>query len=232
VSARARLALAVGHSQRRRRRPPLPTRSETSSTREILIQTDRQLRCKVKRFQDWLRSYSSAEITTAFVAMTQHKRREQELAVMPDEIEGLHPLAHGSRESDRCTHRVMRQLPRRLWTTRVPFVGVPTGSDISGFNVPGLVAIILLLAVVFAPLLLGGHGRASDDPRDGGEPPGPRDDPPPLPPTRPRELPLPDAQPSDLRLRDDHRPRQGRRPRRPKPIKSDRDTVGVGPHQP
>src|SRR6188472_2217594 len=81
------------------------------------------------------------------------------------------------------------------------------GSQASGINIPGLLGLVVVLAVVFFPLLLGRSAPSKDSPDSssedgpGGGPPRP-----PRPPDSPLGgIPLPDADPSALRLRDHRR---------------------------
>jgi hypothetical protein len=84
---------------------------------------------------------------------------------------------------------------------------MPEPSQFGGLNLPGLLAVILILAVVFAPVLFSHRGPAPEQdeggPDDGGGPGGP---PPPSRPTPPPGgIPLDDAQPARVRLRSHER---------------------------
>lgn len=81
---------------------------------------------------------------------------------------------------------------------------MPRGSDIGGVNILGLVYLLLVLAVVFLPMVLGRLGPPpeesdSDSDDGGGGGPGP----PPAPSNTPSGggLPLDDAEPARWRLR-------------------------------
>lgn len=91
-------------------------------------------------------------------------------------------------------------------------VPVPGKPDVGGVNVLGVVYLLVVVAVLFLPIFLGGHGSSGDDSGSdsGGDwPPGP-----------PRGgPPLPDADPAAMRLRDHGRlrDRAGARRRRGAP---------------
>ena len=60
--------------------------------RGILIDDDGELQCRVRLFEHWLRDYGVREISAAFSdtdAMMQHRRRDQELYVTPEEIDNV-----------------------------------------------------------------------------------------------------------------------------------------------
>lgn len=98
---------------------------------------------------------------------------------------------------------------------------MPGKGQVSGIDVPALVYIAFVLAVAFLPLLVGRRGTPREDSEGdsdegggggGGGPPRRR------PPDRPRGgIPLDDAEPSPIRLRDHERFRDlvGTRTRRP-----------------
>jgi hypothetical protein len=81
---------------------------------------------------------------------------------------------------------------------------MPEPTHVGGLNLPGLLSVILILVVAFAPVLFGRRGPAPEqddgDADDGGGPGGP---PPPSRPSGPPPggIPLDDAQPARLRLR-------------------------------
>jgi hypothetical protein len=83
---------------------------------------------------------------------------------------------------------------------------MPGPSQISGVDLPGLLALVITLAVVFAPLLLGrsaSPGQSDSEPGDGGGG-GPRR--PRKPPNSPcGGIPLEDAEPARARLRNHDR---------------------------
>jgi hypothetical protein len=91
---------------------------------------------------------------------------------------------------------------------------MPEPSQLGGVNLPGLLALMLILVVAFAPLLFGHRGPAEDqddgDADGGGGPGGPR---PPSRPTGPSPggIQLDDAQPARVRLRTHERLAGGRR---------------------
>lgn len=95
---------------------------------------------------------------------------------------------------------------------------MPTGSHVGGVNLLGVAYLLLVLALVFGPILLGRKfpPHDEDEGRDDGPGGGPREPPPP--PTGPSGgIPLPSAQPSRVRLRSHGRiaermPRPSRRP--------------------
>jgi hypothetical protein len=91
---------------------------------------------------------------------------------------------------------------------------MPEPSHVGGVNVPGLLSVMLILFVAFAPVLFGRRGPASEqddgDSADGGGPGGPK------PPDRPvgpppGGIPLDDARPARIRLRAHERLVDGRR---------------------
>jgi hypothetical protein len=91
---------------------------------------------------------------------------------------------------------------------------MPEPSHATGFNLPGLLSVMLILFVAFAPLLFGRRGPAPEqddgDGDDGGGPGGPK------PPSRPPDppsggIPLDDARPAQIRLRAHERLVDGRR---------------------
>lgn len=99
-------------------------------------------------------------------------------------------------------------------------VVMPRSSQVGGVDLPGLLVLVITLAVAFAPLLLGrraspGPSDAESDDGHGGGPPPPR-----RPPNSPSGgIPLQDAQPARVRLRNHDRlsellPKGGRRPSR------------------
>ena len=91
---------------------------------------------------------------------------------------------------------------------------MPEPSHLGGLNLPGLLAVMLILAVAFAPVLFGRRGSAPEqddgDADDGGGPGGPR---PPRRPTGPPPggIPLDHAQPARVRLRTHERLADGSR---------------------
>lgn len=91
---------------------------------------------------------------------------------------------------------------------------MPEPSHVGGVNLPGLLSVMLILFVAFAPVLFGRRGPASEqddgDSDDGGGPGGPK------PPDRPvgpppGGIPLDDARPARIRLRAHERLVDGRR---------------------
>jgi hypothetical protein len=91
---------------------------------------------------------------------------------------------------------------------------MPEPSHLSGVNVPGLLSVVFILAIAFAPVLFG--RRESPPEQDDGEAGGgggPGGPPPPSRPTGPRPggIPLDDAQPARVRLRAHERLVGGRR---------------------
>jgi hypothetical protein len=83
-----------------------------------------------------------------------------------------------------------------------------------GVNLPGLLSVMLILVVAFAPVLFGRRGPASEqddgESDDGGGPGGPK--PPSRPPgPSPGGIPLDDARPARVRLRAHERLVEGRR---------------------
>jgi hypothetical protein len=91
---------------------------------------------------------------------------------------------------------------------------MPEPSHLSGVNLPGLLSVMLILVIAFAPLLFGRPGSAPEqddgDSDDGGGPGGPR---PPIRPIGPSPggIPLDDAQPARVRLRSHERITERRR---------------------
>jgi hypothetical protein len=96
---------------------------------------------------------------------------------------------------------------------------MPKGSQVGGFDLLGLVYLVVVLAVLFLPLLLGrsssppGPPEPGSDDGGGGSPPRP----PKIPSSPSGGIPLPDAQPARVRLRDrgqlaDRLPARQRRP--------------------
>ena len=91
---------------------------------------------------------------------------------------------------------------------------MPEPSHTAGFNLPGLLSVMLILFVAFAPVLFGRRGPAAEqddgDSDDGGGPGGPK--PPSRPPGPPSGgIPLDDARPARIRLRAHERLVDGRR---------------------
>jgi hypothetical protein len=91
---------------------------------------------------------------------------------------------------------------------------MPEPSHLGGVNLPGLLSVMLILVVAFAPVLFGRRGPASEqedgESDDGGGPGGPK------PPSRPPDpspggIPLDDARPARVRLRAHERLVDGRR---------------------
>ena len=79
---------------------------------------------------------------------------------------------------------------------------MPSGPQIGGVDVLGLLYLALVLGVIFLPMVLGRRGSSgdSDSDSDGGGGNGPR--PPRTPPSKPRGgIPLEDAEPGRVRLR-------------------------------
>jgi hypothetical protein len=98
---------------------------------------------------------------------------------------------------------------------------MPTARHIGGINILGVIYVVLVLGVVLVPILL----RRSDPPDggssdgDGGS--GRRPPRPSRPPDKPLDgLPLPDAEPASVRLRDHGRLADGRRARRRRPSRA------------
>ncbi|MBV9000578.1 MAG: hypothetical protein JO304_16065 [Solirubrobacterales bacterium] len=99
---------------------------------------------------------------------------------------------------------------------------MPRGSNIGGVNILGMVYLLLVLAAVFLPILLGRlsppPGQSDSDSDDGGGGGGPGQ--PPAPPNTPGGgIPLDDAEPARSRLRGHDRlsdgiPARARRPSR------------------
>jgi hypothetical protein len=91
---------------------------------------------------------------------------------------------------------------------------MPEPSHLGGFNLPGLLAVMLILAVAFAPVLFSRRGSPPEqddgEADDGGGPGGPR---PPRRPTGrpPGGIPLDDARPAHVRLRTHERLADGSR---------------------
>jgi hypothetical protein len=99
---------------------------------------------------------------------------------------------------------------------------MPEPSHLGGFNLPGLLAVMLILAVAFAPVLFSRRGSGPEqddaDADDGGGPGGPR------PPRRPNDrppggIPLDHAQPAHVRLRTHERLADGSRIGERRPIR-------------
>lgn len=109
---------------------------------------------------------------------------------------------------------------------------MPSGSDIGGVNVLGVLYLVLVLAVVFLPMLLGRPspppGQSDSDSDDGGgggpgQPPAPSN-------TPGGGIPLDDAEPARSRLRGHDRlsdviPARARRPSR-EPVRRPQRTRG------
>jgi hypothetical protein len=100
---------------------------------------------------------------------------------------------------------------------------MPSAPQIGGVNVLGAVYLVIILALVFGPMLLGRRGQSpgqSDSDSDGGGGHGPSRPPPP-PNTPGGGIPLDDAAPARVRLRGHDRladllpARARRRPREP-----------------
>jgi hypothetical protein len=91
---------------------------------------------------------------------------------------------------------------------------MPEPSHVGGVNVPGLLSVMLILFVAFAPVLFGRRGPASEqddgDSDDGGGPGGPKPPDRPIGPP-PGGIPLDDARPARIRLRAHERLVDGRR---------------------
>ena len=91
---------------------------------------------------------------------------------------------------------------------------MPEPSHVGGVNLPGLLSVILILFVAFAPVLFGRRGPASEqddgDSDDGGGPGGPKPPDRPIGPS-PGGIPLDDARPARIRLRAHERLVDGRR---------------------
>lgn len=117
-----------------------------------------------------------------------------------------------------------QQIIRGLWSRGLggaTFFCMPGPSDVGGVNLPGLLSLVIVFVAVFLPMLLRPGGRPPEDsgpgPEDGwGKGPGqPR-----TPPGAPRGgIPLDDAEPARVRLRDQVRladclPGRDRRPTR------------------
>ena len=92
---------------------------------------------------------------------------------------------------------------------------MPEPSHMGGVNLPGLLSVMLILVIAFAPVLFGRRGPASEqddgESDDGGGGPGG-----PKPPSRPPDpspggIPLDDARPARVRLRAHERLVEGRR---------------------
>jgi hypothetical protein len=91
---------------------------------------------------------------------------------------------------------------------------MPEPSHVGGVNLPGLLSVMLILVVAFAPVLFSRRGpepdQDDDDSDDGGGPGGPK--PPSRPPgPSPGGIPLDDARPARVRLRAHERLVEGRR---------------------
>lgn len=110
---------------------------------------------------------------------------------------------------------------------------MPGHDQLSGFNLPGLLALVIILGVVFSPVLLcrrGSDPDQSDGESDdgwGGGPPR-RPDPPDMP---PGGIPLDDAHPARVRLRGhdrlpDRLPARVRRPAK-EPAAPNRQPIGL-----
>ena len=91
---------------------------------------------------------------------------------------------------------------------------MPEPSHVGGVNLPGLLSVMLILFVAFAPVLFGRRGPAPDqddgDSDDGGGPGGPKPPDRPIGPP-PGGIPLDDARPARIRLRAHERLVDGRR---------------------
>ncbi len=91
---------------------------------------------------------------------------------------------------------------------------MPEPSHVGGVNLPGLLSVMLILFVAFAPVLFGRRGPASEqddgDSDDGGGPGGPKPPDRPIGPP-PGGIPLDDARPARIRLRAHERLVDGRR---------------------
>lgn len=94
---------------------------------------------------------------------------------------------------------------------------MPEPSHVGGVNLPGLLSVMLILVVAFAPVLFGRRGPAPEqddgDADDGGGGPGgpPPPSRPPGPPSGGIPIPLDDAQPARVRLRTHERLAERRR---------------------
>lgn len=83
---------------------------------------------------------------------------------------------------------------------------IPGPSQINGVDLPGLLALVITLAVVFAPLLLGRRASPGQSDAEPGEGPGGGPRRPRRPPNSPRgAIPLEDAEPARVRLRNPDR---------------------------
>lgn len=131
--------------------------------------------------------------------------------------------------------RAARSAPASVAGGRIGRYGcfIPGPSQIKGVDLPGLLALVITLVVVFAPLLLGRRaspGQSDAEPGDGGggEPRQPR-----RPPNSPSgAIPLEDAEPARVRLRNPDRlsdllPRRTRRGSRG-PVRPPTRTLGAG----
>jgi len=95
----------------------------------------------------------------------------------------------------------------------------PPGPQVGGFNLLGVAYLALVIAVIFLPMVVwrGSSPNDDDDGRDDGRGGGP-EHPPPKPTGPPGGIPLPDAEPARVRLRDHGRLADRRTPiRRPSP---------------
>jgi hypothetical protein len=85
---------------------------------------------------------------------------------------------------------------------------MPEPSQLGGVNLPGLLSVMLILVIAFAPVLFGRPGSAPEqddgDSDDGGGPGGQRPPSRPIGPS-PGGIPLDDAQPARVRLRSHER---------------------------
>jgi hypothetical protein len=92
---------------------------------------------------------------------------------------------------------------------------MPEPSQLGGLNWPGLLSVMLILVIAFAPVLFGRPGSAPEqddgDSDDGGGPGGPRPPSRPIGPSPGGGIPLDDAQPARVRLRSHERITERRR---------------------
>lgn len=84
---------------------------------------------------------------------------------------------------------------------------MPGPSQIAGNNLPGLLALLIVVGIVLLPVLLSRGGQHPSSDHDAGEdggngPPGPQDRP--DAPPGDGGIPLDDAEPARVRLRDEH----------------------------